>query len=116
MINFSEFVGALCKPGESIKQELTAEQAHLWHLGTGVDGEAAELLDAIKKHVVYQKPLDMQNVIEELGDIEFFLQGVRDAVGVTREQTIEHCRAKLEKRYEGLSYSNEAAQQRADKQ
>jgi NTP pyrophosphatase (non-canonical NTP hydrolase) len=111
----SEMVAALIKDGALIKHELTPGQAHLWHMGTGVAGEAGELLDAIKKHVVYQKPLDIENVIEELGDIEFYLEAVRAALGIKRETTLVHNMAKLSKRYEAGKFSNEAAQARADK-
>lgn len=111
----SEMVAALVKSGELIKQELTNDQAHLWHMVTGVAGEAGELLDAIKKNCIYQKPLDRENVIEELGDLEFYMEGVRAAVGVTRQETLDANIAKLSKRYEGLKYSNSAAIDRADK-
>lgn len=114
-MDFEEFVNALCKPGTDIIGEMTAEQSHMLHMAIGVAGEAGELLDAIKKHVIYQKPLDMINVIEEMGDIEFYMQGLRSALGITVGQTIQHCTDKLSVRYAGLKYSNEAAQQRADK-
>ena len=45
-INFKDMVAALVKPGEDIVQSLTAEKANVWHLATGVSGEAGELLDA----------------------------------------------------------------------
>jgi len=112
---YHEFVATLNKPGEDVRAALTAEQANLWHMGTGVAGEAGELLDAIKAHVVYQKPLDMTNVIEELGDLEFFMQGIRTALGISRETTLGANKAKLAKRYAGLVYSDKAAQDRADK-
>ena len=53
-------------------------------------------------------------MIEELGDLEFYMQGLRDALKITREETLKINMQKLEKRYGGL-YSNEAAQARADK-
>lgn len=42
------------------------------HAATGIAGEAGEVLDAAKKHWVYERPLDMQNILEELGDIYFY--------------------------------------------
>jgi hypothetical protein len=57
----------------------------------------------------------MENVLEELGDIEFFLEGFRQAVGLTRETCIEMNIAKLKARYHKLSYSDSQAQERADK-
>lgn len=114
-MSFVNFVNALCKSGEEIHSEMTPQQAHILHMAIGVAGEAGELLDAIKKFVVYQKTLDVENVVEELGDLEFYMQGLRSALNIKREETISHCTAKLSVRYSGLKYSNEAAQHRADK-
>lgn len=70
----------------------------------------------MKKHVIYNKPLDRENVVEELGDLEFYMEQLRQNVGITREETLAANIAKLEIRYNGLRYSDQAAQQRADKQ
>lgn len=108
-------VAALAKPGAAIVAELTADQAHTLHMAIGVSGEAGELLDAVKKATIYQKPIDRENVIEELGDLEFYMEGLRQGLNITREETLQHNIAKLSKRYHGGSYSNQAAQERADK-
>ena len=115
MIKHNEMVKALVKDGATIAAEMTAHDAHLMHMAIGVSGEAGELLDAIKKQVIYRKPLDRENVLEELGDLEFFLEGMRQELGVTREECLEANIAKLGKRYEGMIYSDDAAQTRADK-
>ena len=114
-ITHSEMVATCVKDGETILAEMTADEAHLMHMAIGISGEAGELLDAVKKQVIYRKPLDMENVIEELGDLEFYMEGVRQAVGLTREQCLEANITKLGKRYEGLKYSDAAAQNRTDK-
>jgi len=113
--DYSDLVGALSKPGNKIIAELSPKKAHCMHMAVGVSGEAGELLDAIKKWVFYGKPLDVENVIEELGDIEFYAQGLRDALGITREQVITANIRKLNKRYPVGEYSNEQARDRADK-
>jgi NTP pyrophosphatase (non-canonical NTP hydrolase) len=110
-----ELVTALVKPGEAIAASMTADDAHLMHMAIGISSEAGELLDAVKKAVIYQKDLDMVNVEEELGDIEFYLEGIRQGLGITRQQCIDANIAKLTKRY-GTVYSDRAAQERADKQ
>ena len=114
-IVYSDFVATLAKKGEVIAAELTAEDAHLLHMVVGVSGEAGELLDAVKKAVIYRKPLDLENVIEELGDLEFYMEGLRQGLGITRQETIDANVEKLSKRYEGLRYSDKSAQLRADK-
>lgn len=110
-----DLVAALAKPGADIVAELTADQAHILHMAIGVSGEAGELLDAVKKATIYQKPIDRENVVEELGDLEFYMEGLRQGLGITREETLQHNIAKLSKRYSGGAYSNQAAQDRADK-
>lgn len=114
-IEHKELVRALVKPGEKVIATLTAAKADMWHAVTGIVGEAGELLDVIKKTVIYNKVIDRQNIVEELGDIEFYMEQLRQRTGITREETIRHNIAKLSERYEGLQYTDEKAQARADK-
>lgn len=116
ILSHSEMVTALVKPGGEILVSLTPDQANLLHITPCVASEAGELFDAVKKHVIYGKPLDRENVVEELGDLEFYLEAIRQALSITREETLAANIAKLSKRYEGLKYTDQAAQQRADKQ
>lgn len=111
----AEMVSVLVKPGSQIVSEMSGLDAHLLHMSVGISGEAGELLDAIKKCVIYRKPLDRENVIEELGDLEFYMEGLRKALMITREETLQANIRKLSKRYEGLKYSDWSAQDRADK-
>lgn len=116
---YGVMVNALAKPGSVIAQEITADSAHLIHMAIGISGEAGELLDAVKKAVIYNKLLDIENVVEELGDLEFYMEGLRQAVGVSREQVLEHNMSKLvgsNGRYAQGTYSDEQAQLRQDKQ
>lgn len=114
-INHADMVTVLAKPGEAILESLTPLDAHLLHMAVGVSGESGELLDAIKKATIYRKPIDRENVIEELGDLEFYMEGVRQALNITRQVTIDANIVKLGKRYEGFQYSDKAATVRADK-
>ena len=92
-------------------------EAHegMLHSAVGISGEAGELLDAIKKTWVYGKALDHDNVIEELGDIEFYMEALRGLLGVTRDEIIAANVAKLEKRYP-TGYTDALALARLDKQ
>ena len=114
-MDYSHFVRRLSKPGQDILAEMTPERANLMHMAIGIAGEAGELLDAIKKHVVYGKPLDMTNVIEELGDMEFYQEGMRQAIGVSHNYILQQNANKLAVRYGSLQYSDQAAAARADK-
>ena len=84
-------------------------------MALGIAGEAGEIVDAIKKHVIYNKDLDMKNIIEELGDLEFFMEGLRSCLDLSRDMILEENWQKLSVRYKN-GYSDSAAQIRADKQ
>lgn len=115
-IDHSVLVAALAKPGADIIRDLTPKNAHLWHMASCVCGEAGELFDAIKKPAIYAKgEVDRANVVEELGDIEFYLEGIRKGLDITRGETLVANMAKLQKRYSAGKFTNAAAQERADK-
>ena len=113
--DYPALVSALQKPGAEIIAELVPKKASALHMAIGISGESGELLDAIKKWVMYGKPLDVENVIEELGDIFFFIEGLQNDLGLTREAIIAENIKKLNKRYSSGAYSNQQAQDRADK-
>lgn len=117
---YADMVRALAKPGERILATMTPLKAHILHMAVGISGEAGELLDAVKKASVHDKALDRVNVIEELGDMEFYMEGLRQALGITRRECIETNIAKLmtgkNARYASGQYSDEQAHARADKQ
>jgi NTP pyrophosphatase (non-canonical NTP hydrolase) len=116
MKTHQKLVAALAKSGDIISEEMTGNDAHILHMAVGICGEAGELIDAIKKKVIYRKQLDRGNVIEELGDLEFYMEGLRQGLGINREECLAHNISKLSKRYEKMTYSDGAAQERADKQ
>lgn len=66
--HYEAFVMSRAKPGQAVKTDLTAEQAHLLHMAVGVVGEVIELLEGVAKQ-------NEENVKEELGDIVFYLVG-----------------------------------------
>ena len=115
MITHSEMVKVLAKDGDVIQAELKPSDCHNLHMCMGISGEVGELIDAVKKSIFYRKPLDRVNAVEELGDIEFYLEGLRQGLGITREETIRGNISKLAQRYEGFAYSDKAAMVRADK-
>ncbi len=95
-MNYDEFVQSRkAQPQLGFEQSTT----DLLHGSIGLCTESGELLDAMKKHLYYGRALDMVNLVEELGDLEFYLSVVRHALGVTREQVIDANVAKLSKRY-----------------
>lgn len=98
-----------------LRKDMRDHQDDLMHCAAGTAGEAGELLDAIKKNWAYNKPLDIDNIREEAGDLLFYLLSLLDLLDIPLYQVIEANTAKLAKRYPA-GYSDKAAQERADKQ
>jgi NTP pyrophosphatase (non-canonical NTP hydrolase) len=109
-----EFVRKLCKAGSVIAEELTPDDCHRLHMAIGISGEAGELLDAIKKATIYRKQLDIANIVEECGDLLFYISGMLDSIGVDIESAMSANVSKLSIRY-GKSYSDKSAIERLDK-
>lgn len=107
VVYFDDFVKRLAKP--------LPPKEHLNHMVMGVAGEAGELVDCIKKHTIYGKPLDHANLVEELGDLLFYMQGILNEFGIPWQQVVNANVDKLYKRYHEGKYSDKQAQDRADK-
>lgn len=114
-LSFPSFVKAITKCPHDILSELSPSKVNLIHAVFGISGEAGELLDAVKKHVVYGKNLDYENVVEELGDLEFFLEMFRGELGISRDSVIQKNVEKLSKRYPNCTYTDKDALERKDK-
>jgi hypothetical protein len=113
------------------------------HMSIGVIGEIGEVTDCVKKAIIYRKPIDVNNFIEEIGDLCFYLCALGELLPsgkshienfiniyvngiiekfnksfkctITIQQCIEHNKQKLSKRYAQGKYTDEQAKERADK-
>lgn len=87
----------------------------LIHAVFGVAGEAGELIDPVKKSMFYGKPLDVENLKEEAGDLLWYIAtALCRALNCTLEDLARANVAKLQKRYPE-KYTDQAAIDRADK-
>ncbi len=111
--DYSKMVKDLVKNPQEILDSLDLTKVGAFHMALGIGGEAGEVVDVIKKHIANNIPLDRQKLVKELGDLEFYLEGVRQIYGITREEVLEKNYEKLDVRYEG-EYSDEKALRRAD--
>lgn len=84
MTDHADMVRTLAKDGESIRASITSFGAHILHMAVGISGEAGELAEAL-----IAPKLDLINVVEELGDIEFYMEGLRQGVGLTRNDVLK---------------------------
>lgn len=88
MSNYKEhaaMVDSLCKPGHSIIYDLTAIKAERLHMAVGLSGEVGELAAAYVDASINDK-MDSVNLQEELGDIEFYLEGLHQVYGIETMQ------------------------------
>lgn len=65
----------------------------------GLCGEAGEAIDLVKKHLAQGHELDKEHLIDELGDIAWYLAETAQVLGVTLEEVLERNISKLKKRY-----------------
>lgn len=75
------------------------EMMKVIHAVMGLSTEAGEALDAIKKHLMYGKPLDLVNLAEEFGDALWYIARGLNSIGFTIEQAMQMNINKLEKRF-----------------
>jgi NTP pyrophosphatase (non-canonical NTP hydrolase) len=79
---FSESVAfrmRMDKPAEIMK--LT------WALG--LVGETGEVVDLIKKHIGHSHPLDRDKLVKELGDVEWYMEAMRQAHKLERNPYLD---------------------------
>lgn len=69
-----ELVTALLKPGQDIIDSMTIERADALHNAVGISGEAGEICEAIIHALA--NPLDRENIVEEIGDLHFYIEGL----------------------------------------
>ncbi len=75
-----------------------AHNAELVHALLGLNGEVGELTDLIKKHLMYNKPLDWRAATLELGDCLHYLLRVMEMLNVPFNAVTTSHVAKLEDR------------------
>jgi NTP pyrophosphatase (non-canonical NTP hydrolase) len=95
-------------------KDLETPLAELQHALLGLTSETGELADVVKKHVIYGRDLDKENIAEELGDILWYLAIGAESVGTTLEEIANANIAKLKTRYPE-KYSDKLAAERLDK-
>ncbi len=99
------------KPEDYIKNALRTEPQEYPFKGThevtpriehgaiGIVTEAGEIMDAVKTNKYYGRELDKVNLIEEMGDVMWYLAILCDELGVSFEDVWEKNINKLKKRF-----------------
>ena len=82
--------------------------AELYHAIAGITTEAGELQDALKRYLIYGKPLDEVNLSEEAGDSMWYFSLLLRRLQKRFDDVFEQNIAKLRVRYPE-KFSEEAA-------
>ena len=94
--------------GPAAKRLQDENVTRLLHASTGLCTEAGELQDVLKRHIFYGTPIDKVNLMEEAGDMMWYLAVLCDALDISIEDAMDKNIAKLRKRY-GHKFTEAAA-------
>lgn len=67
----------------------------------GLCGESGEVIDIVKKHISQGHPLNKDKIVEELGDVLWYIAELATILNVTIEDIMKYNINKLSQRYEG---------------
>lgn len=84
----------------------------LVHAQLGLTTEVGELADAVKKFLIYGQKLDRENVIEECGDILWYLTLALDTIGSSVDEAMQNNVNKLKLRYPEKFTEKDAAERK----
>lgn len=91
----------------------TGNELMLMWCGLGLGGESGEILELLKKGICHQHGLNTAKLIDECGDLLWYLSGICTLIGVPLSDVMERNVTKLKLRYEN-GYSAEASKARKD--
>jgi len=99
-----EYIDNVLRTESPVNPEMLARMANpetlrLLHAVIGMVTEAGELADALKKHIFYGKPLDRINVLEEVGDSQWYAALAVDILKSTMAEVRQVNIAKLRARF-----------------
>ncbi len=67
----------------------------------GLCGESGEVIDIVKKHISQGHSLNKDKIVEELGDVLWYIAELATILNVTIEDIMKYNINKLSQRYEG---------------
>lgn len=84
---------------EGYEAGLYLDNFGLTHAAMGIAGEAGEVVDLLKKTIFTGKKLYTDEIIKELGDLEFYLEALRQQLHITRDEVLNANWRKLSERH-----------------
>lgn len=84
------------------------QMSRIIHAAMGISTESGEVMDILKKHFIYRKPIELSRFADEIGDLMWYCALMLDACGYSFPQVMEANIAKLKARF-GDKFSADAA-------
>lgn len=79
------------------------------HSAMGLCTESGEIMDIVKKRLIYGKEIDKAHLSEEIGDLMWYVSILLREFDLDFEQVLEQNIAKLSARYPNLEFSSDKA-------
>lgn len=97
----------------SLRDDLPYE-AMCSNMCMGLAGEIGEVIDIMKKYIYQGKDLDITDVIEEVGDVLWYIANFCNVNNITMDECMESNIKKLRKRFPN-GFTTKDANERKDK-
>ena len=111
---YQELAGRTCLPSYIKLTTIVPNKQHMLHAHLGMSSEVGEVGDALKKHFVYGQNMDYTNIVEECGDVMWYVSLMLEACGTSMEDCMKQNIDKLRIRYPE-KFTEELASKRLDK-
>ncbi len=95
----TEHLTACQRTKTGLKININEGNEDLVHAALGIAGEAGEFADQLKRHLFYGAPLDVVNLMEEAGDLLWYISIAIEWSGGSYEEIMERNIEKLRIRY-----------------
>lgn len=109
-MKINEYQKLAMRTNDSLSNDRVKERVNAGDLingALGLTGEAGEVADMIKKYVFHGHPLDVDEIVKELGDVCWYVALLSKAINVPLEDVLQKNIDKLKRRYpEGFSEEN----------
>ncbi|MAS67326.1 MAG: hypothetical protein CMK82_11100 [Pseudomonadales bacterium] len=100
---------------DEIARNATISPDQILPVGAAIAIHASQVLDTVKKAAIYNKELDLELLTNQISALAASMLTLCYMFGLQRQECLNSNILKLSKRYAALSYSDQAAQDRADK-
>ena len=104
-MSFEEYQREAVKTASNNSRLNSTNEIWTAYLGLGLNGEAGEVAEHLKKHIRDGKEIDIEELKKELGDVLWYLTNLCEAYGFSIEEIAEKNIEKLRERH-GESYKS----------